>query len=300
MTEMFDVQVISSPVRIGNGKALTATKIGKMRRTIIQKNGDTVAITLTEVKYIEDLWVNLFSIGKGLQNAFNIGNKGINIFLTKGKTAITFDKIMRTNKWFILGVDILPSTRKSCVATMMLDRGKNIPKPILHGLLAHASNDSARKTAHLYGWKTTGDPNACEDCDTAKARQKNLKKTTETKSNLAGERLMIDISSIKGESFGGSKYWLLILDDCTDQCWSKFLTAKSHTAKVLVPFIKEQKNKHDKTVKYIRCDNAGENKATNTACAKKGLGIQFKYTAPVTPQQNGRVEPKFATLYDRV
>jgi hypothetical protein len=235
-----------------------------------------------------------------LQNGFNIGNKGINIFLTKGKTTIMFDKIMRTNKGFILGVDMLPSTRKSCVATMMLDRGKNIPKPILHGLLAHASNDSAKKTADFYGWKTTGDSNACEDCATAKARQKNLKKTTETKSNLAGERLMIDISSIKGESFGGSKYWLLILDDCTDQCWSKFLTAKSHTAKVLVPFIKELKTKHDKTVKYIRCDNAGENKATDTACAKEGLGIQFEYTAPGTPQQNGRVERKFATLYGRV
>jgi hypothetical protein len=124
---MFDVQVISSSVIIGNGKALTATKIGKMRRTIIQKNGDTANITLTEVKYVEDLWVNLFSIGKGLQNGFNIGNKGINIFLTKGKTAIMFDKIMQTNKWFILGVDMLPSTRKSCVATTMLDRGKNIP-----------------------------------------------------------------------------------------------------------------------------------------------------------------------------
>jgi hypothetical protein len=116
-----------------------------------------------------------------------------------------------------------------------------------------ASNDSAKKTADFYGWKTTGDSNACEDCATAKARQNNLKKTTETKSNLAGERLMIDISSIKGESFGGSNYWLLILDDCTDQCWIKFLTAKSHTAKVLVPFIKELKTKHDKTVKYICC-----------------------------------------------
>jgi transposase InsO family protein len=110
---------------------------------------------------------------------------------------------------------------------------------------------------------------------------------------------MIDISSIKGESFGGSKYWLLILDDCTGQCWSKFLTAKSHTANVLVPFIKELKTRHDKTVKYIRCDNAGENKATDTAWAKEGLGIQFEYMAPGTLQQNGRVERKFATLYGR-
>jgi hypothetical protein len=99
---MFDVEVISSPVKIGNGKALTATKLGKMRRTIIQKNGDTVDVTLTDVKYVPELWVNLFSIGKGLQNGFNIGNKGLHLYLTKGKTTILFNKMMKTNKGFIL------------------------------------------------------------------------------------------------------------------------------------------------------------------------------------------------------
>ncbi len=33
---------------------------------------------------------------------------------------------------------------------------------------------------------------------------------------------------------------------------------------------------------------------------KAGLGITFEYTAPGTPQQNGRVERKFATLYGRI
>jgi hypothetical protein len=74
------------------------------------------------------LRVNLFSIGKGLQNGFNIGNKGLNIFLPKGKTTILFNKIMCTNKEFILGVNMLPSTRKSFVSTMMFDWGKCAPK----------------------------------------------------------------------------------------------------------------------------------------------------------------------------
>jgi hypothetical protein len=34
---MIDVELINSPVRIGNGKALTATKIGKRQITIIQR-----------------------------------------------------------------------------------------------------------------------------------------------------------------------------------------------------------------------------------------------------------------------
>jgi hypothetical protein len=117
----------NSESKLAKEKHWQRQKIGKMRQTIIQKNGDTVNITLTEVKYVEDLWVNLFSMSKGLKNGFNIGKKGINIFLMKGKTAIVFNKVMQTNKGFILGLDMLPSTRKSCVATMMLDRGKNIP-----------------------------------------------------------------------------------------------------------------------------------------------------------------------------
>jgi hypothetical protein len=47
-------------------------------------------------------------------------------------------------------------------------------------------------------------------------------------------------------------------------------------------------------------DNAGENKALEKECQAQGLGIQFEYTAPGTPQHNGRVELKFATLYGRV
>ncbi len=301
---MFDVEVISSPVKIGNGKALTATKLGKMRRTIVQKNGDTVDVTLTDVKYVPELWVNLFSIGKGLQNGFNIGNKGLHLFLTKGKTTILFDKMMKTNKGFILGVDMMPTTRKSCVATLSLDKGKSVSKKILHGILTHVGEDTSHKTAAYYNWKVVGigtsPSEICDHCATAKSRQKNLRKWTEKKSEIAGERLFIDISSVKGESYSGSKYWLLVLDDCTDHIWSYFLTAKSHTRKEMIILLKELSAKYGKAVKYIRCDNAGENKVLEKECQTQGLGIQFEYTAPGTPQHNGRVERKFATLYSRI
>jgi hypothetical protein len=53
-------------------------------------------------------------------------------------------------------------------------------------------------------------------------------------------------------------------------------------------------------VKIIRCDDAGENKALENQCIQAQLGIDFEYTGPGTPQFNGRVERKFATLYGRV
>ena len=43
----------------------------------------------------------------------------------------------------------------------------------------------------------------------------------------------------------------------------------------------------------------GENKSFEKLCESKGLGINFEYTGPGSPQYNGRVERKFATLYGR-
>jgi hypothetical protein len=61
--------------------------------------------------------------------------------------------------------------------------------------------------------------------------------------------------------------------------------------------IKHLKAKYDLMVKYVRRDNAGENIKVVEACKKAGLGIQLEYTAPGTPQRNGRVKQKFTTLY---
>ena len=96
---------------------------------------------------------------------------------------------------------------------------------------------------------------------------------------------------------GGKKHWLLVLDDCTDLAWGYFLKSKSDLNDEILALIKELKPKFGITVKYIRCDNAGENKALEKACKQEGLGITFEYTTPSTPQQNGRVERKFDTLY---
>jgi len=46
-------------------------------------------------------------------------------------------------------------------------------------------------------------------------------------------------------------------------------------------------------------DNSGENKALEQECLRLGLDIQFEYTAPGTPQQNGVVERFFPSLMGR-
>ena len=53
-------------------------------------------------------------------------------------------------------------------------------------------------------------------------------------------------------------------------------------------------------VQRLQRNNAGENQAFEWTCNQEWLGIEFEYTAPGTPQQNGHVEWKFATFFKRV
>jgi hypothetical protein len=139
----------------------------------------------------------------------------------------------------------------------------------------------------------------CEECAIAKAKQKNTNKVAKGGSQNSGERIYIDISSIKGENFGGSKFWALIVDDYTDFCWSYFLRKKSDLKEKLVNFIQELKTKKI-DVKFVRCDNAGENKALEDHCNHVSINVSFEYSGPRTPERNEKVERKYQTLYGRI
>jgi hypothetical protein len=225
-------------------------------------------------------------------------NKGVEIKLSKGQANIVFDRIIKRSKGLIVGVEIVPRT--NAMANVMLDRGKTIDIDVLHSVLGHPSQDITKHTAQYYGLKITGTFKPCSNCQTVKSKQNAMMKESGTKSTIPGERIFNDTSSVKTKSFGGSKLWLLVVDDCTDVAWSAFLRKKSDQVDRIVELIKDLAKKHKTMVKYIRWDNAGENGSLEKECAKQGLGIQFEYTGQGTPQFNGRVERKFATLYSKV
>jgi len=68
----------------------------------------------------------------------------------------------------------------------------------------------------------------------------------------------------------------------------------------MISLIKSLCNEENIAVKKIRCNNSGENVAFQAKAKCKCLGLHFEFTAHQTPQQNGQVEHKFATLLGRV
>jgi transposase InsO family protein len=116
---------------------------------------------------------------------------------------------------------------------------------------------------------------------------------------LPGEPLYIDISSIKQRSFGGAKFWALIVDDYTDYCWSFVMNNKLDIKARIKTLLMDLKIAN-RIVKFISCDNAGKNMTMKNDPEIKSFSIEFEFSGPRTPQRNGKVEKKFQTLYGRI
>ena len=72
---MFDLQKIQDKVRIGGGKFMHTVAVGSKHVLVIQKNGEMAAVTLKNVKYVPDLWTNLFSITAAMSHGFKVSSE---------------------------------------------------------------------------------------------------------------------------------------------------------------------------------------------------------------------------------
>eukprot|EP01083_Nonionella_stella_P004795 13981_1 len=296
--DMFDVVYIDEVVGGIGDQLLRATKKGKKRVKIQQADGSSMEKVLNPVKYCAKAKEKLFSITRELSEGAKLASDANNniILLYDDGTKIVFDRRIKTHDGWVGGVHISPVVDETVnVATVAT---KTVVQ--YHRELGHPSEMTTRSTAKARGEKLGGTFTQCKECVLSKAKQKKVSKDSVERSKTPGGRLFIDISSPKTKSIGGSKHWLLVVDDCSDNTFSFFLKKKSDQYDVLIGFVKDLKAKHGMSVRNIRCDNAGENTYLEKMCKREGLGITFEYTAPDTPQQNGRVERKFATLYGRV
>jgi len=147
-SDLYDVRPIDNVITIGSGKQLKATKVGKVKRMVRQKDGTLFPVTL-EVKYVPGLWINLFSLTKAMQLGSQLSNEGLVICISrKGKT-IRFDKIFKTKTGFVGGVDICPVQTSSTFAHFTLDKGNTIDYNKFHQMMGHVGEKLRHTTVGL-------------------------------------------------------------------------------------------------------------------------------------------------------
>jgi hypothetical protein len=121
---------------------------------------------------------------------------------------------------------------KKMIKTMSVEINK------VNKILGRFGKAHLKATANAYGIKVSGKLEACKSFAISKAKQKKTNKVGTKSSNVSRGIHYVDISLIKVERFGGAKFWALIVDDCTDYCWSYFVKSKDHLNTKLVELVK--------------------------------------------------------------
>ena len=119
-----------------------------------------------------------------------------------------FDRVLRFDDAILLAgkIKILPRNLNQEGAHSDTLEGR-ISKKMLHQVTGHAGHHLMAETAKYYKVNATGVVAKCLRCSLEKIRQKTIPKKNEDTSKNQGERMHLDISSIKHESLGGRRHW---------------------------------------------------------------------------------------------
>jgi hypothetical protein len=91
------------------------------------------------------------------------------------------------------------------------------------------------------------------------------------------------------------------MDEHTNFLWYCFMKIEDETKHHVINLILDLQKDKNITVQFIRCENSGENKDIQQAIIPiSKIKVKFEVTAPDTPQKNGKIERKFATLYGKI
>jgi hypothetical protein len=83
MEGLTDVKDIDESIKIGNGGAMRACKIGNLNCEVIQLDGRKFVVSSKNVKFVPGICSNLFSLNKALMNGFTLANDGVIVSLTR-------------------------------------------------------------------------------------------------------------------------------------------------------------------------------------------------------------------------
>ena len=312
-------------VTMANGMADGAESVIDIRGTVCNKEGKPdKEVVLQDVSYMPKGHFNLFSVTRLQKDGWILGGDSKAIWLTKGDAKLEFDIVIPTKKGmlFAMYIDRHSEVAASGVQTTLKTKEQGLKSgndktchdgwtlqltvQKAHEFLGHPDEAKTRLAAKVLNWNLTrGGLKPCEACAAGKAKQKNVpKESVHVPATMPAERVFLDISTVKkpndGTVINSKKNWRIIVDERTQMKFSEFFETKNGMIEPTCVQI-NQWNQNGLIVKYLHCDNAGENRKLEERIngVDWKLNVEFEYTARDTPQQNHLAELAFATIANR-
>jgi len=144
---LYDVKSIREPIKIGDGKLVYTTKVGRLKVSYEAYKGKTEEFVLENVQYIPSFRINLFSLTAAITKGCSISNEGRMIVIEKHTLKLRFDEEIKTKNGFACRVMLVvkPAIPSSIATVAMADRHRPIDINKLHEELGHVSKTLVQK-----------------------------------------------------------------------------------------------------------------------------------------------------------
>ncbi|KAJ1704767.1 hypothetical protein LUZ63_004546 [Rhynchospora breviuscula] len=278
-------------VALGDDKQIRVEGKGTVA---VQTNQHTTRL-LKNVYFIPKLTQNLLSVGQLIEcgNSVIFENKKCTI-IDKTTNQIMAVVDMATNKLFPLEIEGIEEK----VLTAKLEN----PSEIWHLRYGHLNIKGLRLLSQkqmVFGLPEIKEIGLCEGCVYGKQIRLPFPKNQLMRAKRVLELVHTDLCGpMETESLGGSRYFLLFIDDFSRMSWVYFLSNKSETFHTFKKFKAMAENQTGMHLKMLRSDRGGEYQSNEFREYCESEGIQHQLTMPYTPQQNGVAERKNRTVVE--
>ena len=295
-------------ITMGNGNQEKAAEVADIVGTMCDKFGNEIGTAkLSDVTILPTGKYNLFSVTQMMKRGWGLKGDKSSMMLEKGEQQIIFDICIPTPKGMLFAMYVKRAESEAEIGNAGSDGSAGVKVSYMqaHERLGHMSSANTKAAAKELGWTLSGVVKPCEPCAIAKAKQKNVPKTSEHEvATKNGQRIFLDISSIKtmeeSDKPTVQPYWRIMVDERTQLKFSDFYLTKDGMVEPTCEQLHRWKEA-GRGVKFIRLDDGGENKALQKRALSEAwkLDIEFEFTGRDTPQRNHLAELGFAILANR-
>lgn len=282
-------------VSLGNDKECRVVGTGtvEIERYV---RGEWRPSRIENVLYVPDMTKNLFSVRE-------CAKKGLGVLFLG-------DFVRIDNKDCVVGYGVAKGSeiyrmafKTKCTGSVNEANVGKTDSRVWHERLGHVNGRAMRKLVKdklIQGVECSESAESfCGSCQEGKSHRKTFRKIRVRAETVPGEVIHTDLCGpMTVESPGGARFLLTFKDDATSFRHVYFLKHKSDVLEKFKKYDKLIENKFGRTMRVLRSDNGLEFKNRAMEEYTDSRGIQREFTAPYTPQQNGKAERDNRTLIE--
>jgi transposase InsO family protein len=287
----------SSTTTIGNGTKLDVRGIGKVVVKFSDDKDVPHDVTLQNVLFVPDMAANLISVSALFDAGASVIFSATQCTI-KGKSGKIITSAQRRGNMYV----VEPGEHVAAISTAAVPGSDT-----WHARFGHVSHKAIELMAQqqmvdglpIRATKAAISP--CSGCARGKLSRDKFPKLSLRRASKPLELVHADLAGpMSVPSWGGARYWVVLIDDATRMIWTEAIAEKSDAVEAYKRFEARATNESGQRIIALRTDNGGEfcSGAFEEHLAKQGT--RHELSTPRTPSQNGVAERANRTVGEMV